>query len=457
MSSRLHNVFVRRTLAFLAVLIGSALVCAGPAAASSLKTLYSFCRADACDDGETPSGDLLYDSTNTVLYGTTAAGGFNGGGTVYAVIFRPEKGKWSQKVIYNFCAFAECSDGTSPIDASLIMDTSGALYGTASAGGQTLNGVVFKLTPNTGHTHWTYTKIYEFCVQFSGCEDGQTPIGGLTYVGAETGMPYDGTSTLYGTTAAGGKKGKGVVFTLTPKTDGSWTKTVAYSFCAVGGSSCSDGKSPNPGIVADTSGNLYGATSSGGTGNAGLAYKLTDTGGHHWVQTIRHQFCSATGCTDGETPLTGVIMDAYGNIYGTTAAGGSSNAVCGSSGCGVVYKIDPLGNVTQLYTFCAQDNCADGGIANGLTLDSFGNLWGTTTVGGTHAFGGIFELNPSFQSAYNFQCRPNKGCPQGNTPTGAILVDGSGNVFGSMAQGGKYSMGGTVYELPVPAGPAQAH
>src|SRR5262249_50663939 len=158
-----------------------------------------------------------------------------------------------------------------------------------------------------------------------------------------------------------GDFGGGIVFKVTP----GGTETVLYSFCAQAG--CADGSNPRAGVVIDAQGNLYGTTFHGGAQNAGVVFKVTPAGS----ETVLYSFCSQSGCTDGSHPQAGVVLDANGNVYGTTDTGGAN-------GKGTVFKVTPAGTETVLHSFCSQSRCADGASPQAaLTLDANGNLFGT--------------------------------------------------------------------------------
>ncbi len=265
------------------------LIAAGPwsaASAYTLKTLYSFCAKTNCPDGNTPTGGLLMDASGD-LYGTTVGGGLSAfvSGTVFELVPNAKKTKWKEKVLYEFCAQANCADGEEPT-STLIADKSGDLYGTTSAGGKTGHGLAFELMPNAKRTKWKLKVLYNFCsVGGASCLDGDafSPLehAGLTYAGAATGVPYDGTSPLYGTTIQGavgtdGGLGPGVVFELTPGKK-KWSETVIHVFCQAI-STCKDGLNPVAGLIVDAAGNLYGTTLNGrlgGVGNGGTVFEVS--------------------------------------------------------------------------------------------------------------------------------------------------------------------------------------
>ena len=304
------------------------------------KVLYSFCSQSKCADGDQPVDGLVMDGAGN-LYGTTIYGGDGvilgspGYGFYlspgYGVVFKltPDQNKtaWTETLLYKFCR--DC--GWSP-RAGLIMDEAGNLYGTTSAGGNTACngygcGVAFKLTPTS--SGWTETVLYTFCSQ-SNCLDGANPHARLT---------MDEAGNLHGTTEYGGTSGKGVVFKLTP-TNTAWSQTVLWHFCSQ--TNCTDGANASsvllgPGLIVDGGDNLYGATPGGGTAGMGVVFKLTPTT-TGWTETIFYNFCSQSNCTDGSSPQ-GLLMDVSGNLYGATSTGGNS-ACYNNTGCGVVFALN---------------------------------------------------------------------------------------------------------------------
>ncbi len=278
----------------------------------------------------------------------------------------------------------------------------------------------------------TYTVLYTF----TGGADGAVP---------EAGLVRDEKGNLYGTTSSGGNDsgcsslgvpGCGVVFTL----DVAGNQTVLYTF--TGGT---DGGIPFAGVIRDAKGNLYGTTSSGGSGTlpAGTVFKLDNTG----QETVLHSFCSATNCADGDTPYAPVIGYA-GNLYGTTAGGGEFCVEYG--GCGVVFRVDRAGNETVLYNFCPNGygNCTDGyAPQGGLLHDAAGNLYSTTNGGGANGMGTVFKLSATGAETvlYSFA-----GGADGANPLAGLIRDEAGNFYGTTSGGGP-SGWGTVFMVD-PAG-----
>ena len=189
------------------------------------------------------------------------------------------------------------------------------------------------------------------------------------------GIIRDAAGNLYGA-ASGGAYGEGTVYELSS----SGEETLLYSF--PGGS---DGAQPSSTLLLDSQGNLYGTTQNGGnsecggTGVLGVVFELSPQSGGGWTEKVLYAFCSLSSCADGDRPLFGpLVMDAAGNLYGTTVFGGNSTKCNGT--CGVVFKLDTAGKESVLHNFTGG---ADGAIpAMGVTLDSSNNLYGTTEEGG---------------------------------------------------------------------------
>ncbi|HEX4861957.1 MAG TPA: choice-of-anchor tandem repeat GloVer-containing protein [Rhizomicrobium sp.] len=428
---------IRGSAAILALALGALGFMPGStASASSLRTLFDFCNGTGCTDGSQPSPLLMDQSGN--LYGTTQHGGANQGGTVFELM--PSGGsRWKYRVLYTFCTQTNCADGLAS-QGKLIADTQGDLYGTTSGGGGASSaGTAFELIPNLNRTKWTYRLLHAFCSSGgTSCTDGSIPVSGLTYAGAASGTPYDGTSPLYGTTVDGGRAnpGSGVVYQLVPS-GGSANETVLYRFCPKSG--CADGASPEASVTADGTGNLYGTTAVGGKSGLGTVFELSPMAGN-WTETVLHSFCAKTNCPDGDVPQSELVMDAPGTLYGVLSGG--------KTGFGVAFKLVPSGKTSQetvLHNFCVKTNCTDGeSPVTGLVMDGFGNLFGTTEAGGRNNGGTAFELNASFHILYNFCARPS--CGDGSEPNSTMLVDGTGHLFGTTLGGGAGN-GGTVFEI----------
>jgi uncharacterized repeat protein (TIGR03803 family) len=270
---------------------------------------------------------------------------------------------------------------------------------------------------------------------FTGGSDGELPIwyGNLV---------FDSKGNLYGTASGGGSSacggGCGMVFELSPSTSG-WQKTTLYNF--VGGSN--DGGQPDSGVVFDKAGNLYGTTVQGGAG-CGTVFKLSPASGGRWDETMIHSF-SGTGGNDGCEPIAGVIVDKDGNVFGTVPNGGAN-------GDGMVFELTNSGGVwreTVLHNFGF--GIDDGGSPwSALVMDSTGNLYGTTQMGGASGVGTVFKLSQlggvwSENVIYSF------GFSGGYYPSSAVVFDKAGNLYGTASYGGSGTVCspscGVVYEL----------
>jgi uncharacterized repeat protein (TIGR03803 family) len=338
--------------------------------------------------------------------------------------------------LYSFCSQggSTCTDGSSAQYGSLIRDAAGNLYGTTQDGGANVGtgqsgaggGTVFKLSSSG-----TYTVLYSFCTA-ANCADGATPYAGLI---------EDSSGNFYGTTGFGGAFGGGTVFKL----DSNNNETVLYSFCALG--NCADGQLPTGSLIEDASGNFYGTTGFGGAYGGGTVFKLDSNNN----QTVLYSFCALANCADGQQPVVGSLLrDASGNLYGTTAQGGANlGAGVSNAGGGTIFKLDPLGNETVLYSFCSEAGCTDGYEPfSGLIQDASGNFYGTAVGGGTGLFnaGTVFELDPlgNYTVIYNFCSAAN--CADGGASFASLIADASGNFFGTAAGGGA-NFGGTAFQL----------
>ena len=216
---------------------------------------------------------------------------------------------------------------------------------------------------------------------------------------SRSGLIFDAAGNLYGTTYTGGTYNYGTVFELSPMVDGGWSETVLHNFNNNG----SDGWGPLSALTFDAAGNLYGTTAQGGTYSCGklgcgTVFELSPMPGGGWMETVLYSFGNGT---DGVYPIYGaLIFDAAGNLYGTTSSGGTHNCQ-GIGGCGTVFKLSPTGTETVLYSFDHYD-----GDWAGLIFDATGNLYGTTEYGGTNQCDGplpgcgtVFELSPVYPCA----------------------------------------------------------
>ncbi|MFZ0731195.1 MAG: choice-of-anchor tandem repeat GloVer-containing protein [Candidatus Sulfotelmatobacter sp.] len=232
-------------------------------------------------------------------------------------------------------------------------------------------------------------------------------------------FPYSGLARgsdgyLYGTTFAGGTVGCGTVFKIS--TSGNF-KSI-YSFA--GGT---DGCNPQASVIRDSAGNLYGTTESGGASNVGTVFKI-DRSGRESV------FYAFQGGSDGASPITDLVRDKSGNLYGTTASGGGST-VC-AQGCGIAFKIDPSGKETILHAFTGG---VDGGPSGGLVQDSAGNLYGPGFIGGLYGYGNIFEIDSAGNLSVLLSFGPGLNA-NGDYPWNDLAFGPGAILYGTTYEGG---------------------
>ncbi|MBV9571871.1 MAG: hypothetical protein JO056_11580 [Alphaproteobacteria bacterium] len=429
----------RRVLRASACVAALSCIGVGLAEAKNFDVLYAFCAKSGCVDGKEPMAPLVSDSHGN-LYGTTFGGGSAGSGTVFALVPSADGSKWTHKVLYNFCTAEACSDGEFPNPGALAIDSQGNLYGTVPSGGRSGGGIAYKLTPGKRtDAPWTLSVLHDFCGSDS-CSDGSMPWAGLTYRGAAEGLPYDGTSPLYGTTFVGGSTGYGTAYSLTPKGK-SWREQVLYTFCTQ--ASCTDGGEPDAPLTVDSDGNVYGTTSEFGPNYAGTAFQLRKQN-KHWKANVLYAFCAAANCSDGKQPsVGGLVIDASGALYGTTSRGGSQDG-------GTAFKLVRHGahsDASVLHSFCVQQNCSDGALPDSaLWLEPTGKLYGTLASGGVHfggyagGAGGVYSLDGGSMHALHMFCSQTD-CRDGARPMAGLIPVKGGQLVGTASAGGPHNAG----------------
>ena len=325
--------------------------------------LYEF-KGQSNGDGTGPHGHLTFDAKGNI-YGTTQGGGTNGTGTVYKLSPKTGGG-WTEKVIYTFSAAG--ADGTGP-SAGMTIAADGTMYSTTPDGGAFGAGTVFSLKKTS--TGWKQTVIQNL----NGSSNGGYPYEGLM---------MDAAGNLYGAAPTGGASGQGVIYRLS-RTKKGWADKVLHSFTNANG----DGSGLYwIDLISDTSGNIYGATSFGGTNGTGMVWELVFSATKKsYSERILYEF-GASGSGDGNNPYGGLAMDSAGNLYGTTLYGGTSNI-------GTSYKLTKDGTTwkeTILHTFAGAN---DGAQSTGNPyIDAKGRVWGMTETGGTSDLGVVYRITP---------------------------------------------------------------
>jgi len=331
----------------------------------TIKVLHEFGNGT---DGKTPYGNLIFDAAGN-LYGVTAFGGPNSGGTAFEL--SPQAGGiWRETILHSFNSSA--TDGNSPT-GGLVFGVSSNLYGTTNGGGADNTGIVFALSPAAGGT-WTETILHSF-------GNNSTPDGQQPYL---VQLVIDVAGNLYGTTEYGGAFKSGTVFEISPAAGGSWTESVLHSF----NPATTEGYSPSSGLTVDASGNLYGTAYFGGANNAGSLFKLSPLPGGGWKETAIYDF--KNDGIDGRNPAASLIIDKAGHLYGTAFFGGAY-------GYGAAFELTRKagGGWTEKQLHSFNNNGSDAYYPFvPLTLSSAGILFGTTNGGGLYSAGTIFEIKP---------------------------------------------------------------
>jgi len=370
------------------------------------------------DDGYNPNSGVTVDAAGNE-YGTTDYGGANGYGMIWEIT---AGGVYEDRHDFG----GTSTDGQDP-SAGVTVDSYGNLYGAAAEGGAYQDGMVWEITS---------AGVYKDLYDFGGTSgDGVSPSENVT---------VDSSGNLYGTTDSGGAYNRGTVWEI--PAGGAYA--IRHSFGAG-----HDGYLPEASVTVDSSGNLYGTANNGGANSSinegfggGMVWEITTSGTYKDI----HDFGSGT---DGLAPDCNVLIDSYGNLYGTTLGGGAHTSVHGGAGGGMVWEITASGTYKDIHDFGAS---GDGWYPSaGVSIDYSGNLYGTTTYGGANAslnagWGGgiVWEITPNgYRDIHDFGAGDD-----GYSPYSNVTVDAYGNLYGVTPDGGEYSdgqgvVGGVVWAM----------
>jgi len=363
---------------------------------------------------EYPYSGLVFDPSGNA-YGT-ASGGGAGYGTIYELT--PSQSGWIANILYEF----DNVNGAYP-SGPLIFDAAGNLYGAASYGGDTSGicqgsgcGTVFELQRVSGG--WHFVVLYTF----SGDADGAHPNASLI---------FDKSGNLYGTTFNGGNSGYGTAFELSPSTGG-WRESTVYTFAGN-----SDGANPVSGLTPGPAGIFYGTTLFGGANNCGAnncgtVYKLRKTSSG-WKETILHSFNGS----DGSSPMAGPLLR-HGTLYGTTSTGGASNQ-------GTAFSLIQRNHTFIETVLCSFNGTNGTSPVSEMVPDSAGNLYGTTVYGGSNGYGVVFVLRNSEGKWQESVVHDFAGTLDGSQPLGTPTFH-AGGLFGTTSGGGEWDAG-VAWEL----------
>ena len=367
--------------------------------AQTFKTLVSFDGPNGANPGYGP----LVQGFDGKIYGTASIGGASEDGTVFKIT-----PSGTLTTLHSF----DGTDGSNLFGDPVIQAADGNFYGTTEAGGAHGNGTVYKMTPAG-----VVTTLYNFCAEIN-CADGYYPRGLMQATNGK----------FYGATVQGGAYGGGTVFEI----NSVGQLNTLHSFCAE--ANCADGGEPFIPVQA-TNKNFYSTTNYGGAYNGGTVFEINAAG----KLTTLHSFDGA----DGSNPFSSLIQASDGNFYGTTIYGGTGQD-------GTVFKMTPGGVLTTLHSF----DGADGANPTAALVQATNrNFYGVTTNGGTYKTGTIFEMTGQGQLTTLYSFCAQQGCPDGSTPYAGLLQATDGSLYGTTATGGANAIYGTVFSVDMGLGP----
>jgi uncharacterized repeat protein (TIGR03803 family) len=384
---------------------------------ATLTTLVTFNDPSNDANGRFPDGSLIADA-NGDLFGTTSEGGANGQGTVFEIAKTATGYASTQTVLVAF----NVANGFRP-EAGLIADATGDLFGTTIGGGPNDGGTVFEIVK----TPTGYASTQTVLVSFNN-PDGSTPGSGS--------LIADANGDLFGTTDVGGNGGTVFEIAKTP-TGYASTPTTLVSFNGA------NGANPEANLIADANGDLFGTTFQGGGFEDGTVFEIAKTGaGYASTPTTLFVFDGAHGAG----PFGGLIADANGDLFGTTADGGADNF-----NFGAVFEIAKTASgyastPTILLTFNSFNGQTPGG---SLIADANGDLFGTTSRGGSGGDGTVFEIQ---KTAAGYASTPIElasfNGTNGAVPEAGLIADANGDLFGTTDGGSPDGHDiGTVFEI----------
>ena len=379
-------------------------------ATSAMTTWLDFTGSAGVFPGSRPAAALRSGGAG-IWWGTTSAGGAGGFGTIFR--YTVEGGEFSS--VAQFTGEGGAVPGRLP-KVSLVPDGTGSFWGTTNGGGARNYGTIFKIDSNT----LTFSNLVQF-TGVDGLMPGSTPSGALV---------MDQAGSFRGVTTDGGRSRLGTLYTIKPTT-GAFRSTL--NFVKTQGASAAS--NPGTGLIAGPDGLLWGSSENGGEANAGTLFTVNPVTGTTSNALI---FTGMAGAVPGSNPAAELLSDKLGNIWGTTAAGGSLNS-------GVVFKINAL---TKVFTLVFEFTGPNGRNPSGrLVLDESGILWGTTSEGGSEQGGTIFKINPMnsvLTTVVNFT--GTSGAFLGDGPSTGLTADGLGFFWGTTYEGGD-SNRGTLFKI----------
>lgn len=369
--------------------------------------------------------NIVFDSAGNI-YGTLTVGGSKTCSSTCGVVYKLSpnaNGQLTESILH---VFTGGNDGAQP--DGILMDAKGNLFVSAYAGGVAGCadgcGAIVELSPLKAGG-WSTTVVYDFPGGVGGYHPYLTVIDlqGNLY-GYETGGPY------------------GQVFELSPSSSGTWAYKTIHVF--KGGST---GISGFP-YFSDSSGNIYGTAAGGNTStycpqNCGMVFKLSPSSSGTWTYTILYNFL---GVPDGYQPGQ-IIPDGAGNIFGITGSGGSYTSICGD-GCGTLFELSPSsgGGYTEtvLHSF---NSTLDGRIPDSIAMDSTGNLYTATYLGGVGEYGVVLKFTFGSDGIWEYNLLHGFANGEGGGYPFHLTLDSSGNVYGVATSGGT-TKDGLLFEFP---------